>query len=105
MAIAMKPFQYKGGTVPEGYVCTCGKAGCKLYREYNTFMAHQQLYCVDCAAADQKKDTSLNENQAPDQIGWLVAAVPTEDGSTFWGYTSVPQAGCDWWHNLPDRSP
>jgi hypothetical protein len=36
-----------------------------------------------------------------DQIGWRVPAVPTEDGDTFWGYTSVPQTGCDWWASLP----
>jgi hypothetical protein len=101
MAISMKPFAYVNGVVPDGYACTCGKTGCKLYREYNTFMSHQELYCVDCAAKDQGKTTP---SEAPDQIGWLVAAVPTEDGSTFWGYTSVPDAGCVWWRGLPLRA-
>jgi len=41
------------------------------------------------------------ERERTDQIGWRVPAVPTEDGGTFWGYTSVPQAGCDWWASLP----
>jgi hypothetical protein len=36
-----------------------------------------------------------------DQIGWRVPAVPTEENDTYWGYTSVPQPGCDWWYNLP----
>ena len=36
------------------------------------------------------------------QIGWSVPAVPTKDGS-FWGYTSVPQSGVDWWSSLPLR--
>lgn len=43
------------------------------------------------------------ERKRHDSIGWLVPAIPTEDGDTFWGYTSVPQAGCAWWHRLPYR--
>lgn len=38
-----------------------------------------------------------------DQIGFRVPAVPTEENDTFWGYTSVPEAGCIWWGNLPTR--
>lgn len=41
------------------------------------------------------------QRERTDQIGWMVPAVPTEDGTSFWGYTSVPQAGCVWWANLP----
>lgn len=57
----------------------------------------QKLLCRKCAI--------LNQGQNPDHpsehtIGWLVAAVPTEDGETFWGYTSVPQAGVNWWNSL-----
>ncbi len=40
-----------------------------------------------------------------DQIGWRVPAVPTEDGKSYWGYTSVPQPGCDWWGSLPTTLP
>jgi hypothetical protein len=36
-----------------------------------------------------------------DQIGWRTPAVPTEEGGAYWGYTSVPQPGCDWWASLP----
>ena len=35
-----------------------------------------------------------------DQIGWRIPAVPTEDG-TYWGYTSVPSPGVQWWTELP----
>jgi len=38
-----------------------------------------------------------------DAIGWLVPAVPTEDNETYWGYTSVPDAGVAWWRALPNR--
>lgn len=41
------------------------------------------------------------EKEKSDQIGWRVPAVPTEENDTFWGYTSVPQAGCEWWYKLP----
>lgn len=40
-----------------------------------------------------------------DTIGWRVPAVPTEEGDTFWGYTSVPDAGVQWWRRLPTRIP
>jgi hypothetical protein len=103
MAISIEPFQYASSTTPKGYVCSCGKTDRKLYREYQTFLNHQKLHCVDCALKNQNKEL-VGEGRAPDQIGWLVAAVPTEDGSTFWGFSSVPQAGCDWWHALPDRA-
>jgi hypothetical protein len=43
------------------------------------------------------------ERERSDQIGWLVPAVPTEDGETYWGYTSVPADGCSWWYALPVR--
>ena len=36
-----------------------------------------------------------------DQIGWLVPAIPDEECETYWGYTSVPQPGCEWWYRLP----
>jgi hypothetical protein len=36
-----------------------------------------------------------------DQLNSLMPAVPTEDGDTFWGYTSVPPDGCFWWRSLP----
>ncbi len=42
-----------------------------------------------------------SEKERTDQIGWRIPAVPTEDGHSFWGYTSVPQSGCNWWYKLP----
>lgn len=39
-----------------------------------------------------------------DQIGWRVPAVPTEEGDTYWSYTSVPDAGVQWWRRLPTRA-
>lgn len=87
--------------------------GCKLWREYKTCADDTDLLCCDCAAKSQGKDVStINEKGLyvsdygrTDQIGWLVPAVPTEDGTTFWGYTSVPPEGCTWWRQLPTRAP
>lgn len=107
----MGPTNYESAEVPEEYRCTgCGVHGCKLWRPYQTFRA--ELRCCDCAGKDQEKDTSeidaegkipTERNYRTDQIGWLVPAVPAEDGSAFWGYTSVPPAGCAWWRRLPTR--
>lgn len=95
---------------PLVYECIdCKARGVRLWREYQTFLENQELRCRACALKAQKK---TEEEQAhTDQIGWLVPAVPTElplnaqwqlEGeSTFWGYTSVPNEGVDWWKALP----
>ncbi len=92
------------------YECTqCGAKDCKLWRDYNAFLKHQELYCVTCAGKAQDKDVSSmdaegyreSEYGKTDQIGWLVPAVPTKEYDTFWGYTSVPQDLVDWWRALP----
>ena len=95
-------FKYLDGTVPEGYFCAdCGITGVRLYREYNTFLEHQHLSCRACTLIEEQDETDELYGSAEHTIGWKVAAVPTEDGSTYWGYTSVPQDGVDWWDNLP----
>ena len=99
---------YLGGGMPENYKCAqCGATGCKLWREYHT--VSPQLLCARCAAADQREDVSDIDAYGRrsfhggriDQIGWYVPAVPTEEGGGYWGYTSVPQPGCNWWRKLP----
>jgi hypothetical protein len=105
---------------PAKYHChTCKKHGCKLWREYQAFADQAELVCCDCAGTSQGRDVSdidadgrtfamkiFEVERFPlktDTIGWRVPAVPTEDGSTFWGYTSVPDVGCAWWRGLPTR--
>ncbi len=101
---------YQTGEIPDNYECKdCGATGCKLWREYQTFLDHQVLRCVSCAEKNQDKPCTLKETgkksdilgSHSDQIGWLVPAVPTEENDTYWGYTSVPQPGVEWWKNLP----
>ena len=38
-----------------------------------------------------------------DQVAGRVCAVPTVEGDTMWGYTSIPQAGVQWWKRLPNE--
>jgi len=124
-ATASVPPRYRCGT--------CEASGVRLWREYQTFLEHQTLACADCAAREQSKNgksysvalradghacvtTTYDREKEPklwqifngrdeggDQIGWRIPAVPTEDGQTYWGYTSVPKEGCDWWNALPLR--
>jgi hypothetical protein len=94
----------------DGYVCSkCGASGVKLWRQYQTFLDHVDLMCAKCAGQDQAKDVTDidadgrrtgSHGGRTDQIGWLVPAVPTYDG-TFWGYASIPQDGVNWWRGLP----
>ena len=104
---------YATTTTPKDYKCKhCGAKGCKLWREYQTMMP--QLLCADCAVKNQKKNYVVEEDGThksehhsgtSDQIGWYVPAVPTDDGYGYWGYTSVPDAGVQWWNRLPLRNP
>lgn len=105
------PFKYDDLQVPITYRCSgCRAIGCKLWRDYQTFLNCQSLLCAVCAAKEQGKENietidekgkRQTEFGPTDQIGWRVPAVPTEENDTFWGYTSVPQSGCNWRARLP----
>jgi len=105
------PFKYADAKVPPGYECSkCKKNGLKLWRQYQTFADHISLLCGVCALENQPKEKGPIDSEGNIEmdlvgktccIGWLVPAIPTEDGDTFWGYTSVPQPGVDWWRKLP----
>ena len=111
---AEMPFTYASGETPETYKCQiCGQVHVKLWRKGHTFLRHQTLVCASCLSRMHiegrfvpkvinghwlRKDGRCNS----DQLGIYLPAVPTEENDSFWGYTSVPKAGCDWWHQLPD---
>jgi len=100
----IKAFKYLSPT-PGGYACgECGTSGVRLYRDYETFMEHQRLLCTACAEKADSRGRKMDPEH-PDQLGLMVAAVPTEDGTTFWGFASVPQAGVLWWRALPVNPP
>lgn len=94
---------YSKKEVPENYTCKmCEAHGVRLYRQYQTFLDHIDLLCTKCALEDQKQtELKTDPPHTIHNIGWLVAAVPTIDTETFWGYTSVPQEGVVWWDSLP----
>lgn len=103
----MDNVNYASGLTPPEYKCSlCGKTGVKLWRPYQTMCP--DLFCAECAAKDQGKDISTmdakglrHDGRVPtDTIGWLVPAVPDEEGTGYWGYTSVPAEGVEWWQAL-----
>ena len=103
--------------LPPPYKCSgCAAHGVKLWRQYNTVASAIELKCVECLVRENNdewtpKDASEvdadgrweGKYQKGDQIAHHVPAVPDEEGYSFWGYTSVPQAGVDWWRRLPNR--
>lgn len=101
---------YSSSIPPAGYHCgICGVLGVKLWRDYNTMLNHQSLLCAACACEEQRRGPvelrpdggTLVGGQRTDTIGSRVPAVPTEEGETYWGYTSVPDEGVAWWKRLP----
>jgi len=102
---------YLGGKIPDDYKCSkCGGTHRKLWRRCQS--SHIELLCATCAGEDQKMDVSSirtdgcifdsQDKRWGDQIGWFVPAVPSEDNTSYWGYTSVPDPACEWWRNLPN---
>ncbi len=112
------PYADYASGAPDAYRCSqCPAHGVKLWRQYQTCADYIKLLCCDCAVHDQVVRSSIEPGTVvgddgkidfcgmrSDQIGWLVPAVPCEDDDTYWGYTSVPQAGVEWWKRLPTRS-
>ena len=90
------------GAICGGYACGgCGASGVRLWRDYQVYLDQSTLRCRRCCEAHEGKPMP----DQGDQIGWSVPAVPTPDGSTFWGYTSVPLVAVDWWKALPFVNP
>ncbi len=103
------PTNYSGTKTPTNYVCSeCGASGVRLFREYQTFLNHSSLNCTDCALKRYKKghdgkDYDFEGRDITFEIGWMVAAIPSEEGKTFWGYSAVPTDGVEWWKRLPAK--
>ena len=100
---------YSSDATPPSYVCGgCTSHGVKLWRTAGGFLESMSLLCAYCTVEEQDLDLRLlsvtgkyhGDNGSSDQIGSRIPAVPTESNDTFWGYTSVPQEGCDWWSRL-----
>lgn len=96
------------------YVCSkCGAEGVKLWRQWNTMAVYINLLCASCASEDQHEPlTDIDARGChiddrgwrTDKIGNLICAVPTVDGETYWGYTSIPQDLLETWYALPNEN-
>lgn len=94
--MVVEPFTYASALTPARYVCkTCQARGVRLYRHYSS--SHIELLCTACTQKEQGEPLA----QRGHSCGWRVAAVPTEDGQDWWGFTSVPDEGVLWWDGLP----
>lgn len=100
MTEKMSPFRYEDEIPPEYKCGECGVYGVRLYRDYQTFSDHTRLLCTKHAEMAGSEPHKVDPER-PDQIGWMVAAVPTEEGGAFWGFSSVPWRGVYWWRSLP----
>lgn len=86
------------------YECRdCGTSGVRLYRKYSILADHVVLRCRACSLKNQNR--SMPDDPSEHTIGWLVAAVPTPDCKSFWGFTSVPEDRVAWWDDLPREAP
>jgi len=105
--VTYKPFDLSS------YKCShCGASGVKLWRDYSTLRfallcapdaAHIAAAVISSMTDDGKIPSPLiGDTEMTDQIGWYVPAVPLEDQPGYWGYTSVPIAGVEWWKSLPN---
>jgi hypothetical protein len=105
---------YASTTPPRKYQCAdCGARGVKLWREMATFLGGVKLRCFLCAGRHEVRNVASIDADGcvvedglhrSDQIGGLGPAVPTPEGDTFWGYSSVPNAGARWWRCLPNMA-
>lgn len=91
------------------YECVgCGAKGVKLWREIHG-CDDGWIGCVSCVMRKTGKVVVVDEDGVStdsvhgrsDQICGKIPAVPTEDGRSFYGYSSVPEPGCRWWKALP----
>jgi hypothetical protein len=104
--------KYSSTDVPDNYMCDkCGLIGVKLWRDLVCCATQVDLRCAMCLDAGPvdaegyfiEKFHGMRIDQCTtEELGDMLPAVPTEDESTYWGYTSVPAKGVMWWRNLPN---
>lgn len=112
--VPLGPVDYASAEPPGRYRCAdCGAHGVKLWRESEQFATLVRLRCCDCTGRFQDESVAdidesgrvrtMGYTARTDQIGSSLPAVPSPDGRTFWGYTSVPDEAVRWWKSLPNR--
>ena len=96
---SMDNVNYSKPETPAWYICSkCKIGGIRLYRQYITSADQVELLCREHALLESKmvEPDGVREHS----IGWLVSAIPTEDGKTYLGYTYEPVVGVIWWESL-----
>jgi hypothetical protein len=103
--------KYSSTDVPDKYICgKCGLISVKLWRDVVVSVTQVDLRCAMCLDAGPidaegyfiESKYGKTDQCTTEELGSMLPAVPTEDESTYWGYTSVPQEGVLWWRNLPN---
>jgi hypothetical protein len=87
----------------------CGAGDSKLWREYNANPKQTELYCAKCAKEktgetavirpDGSHDTT--NGRTTNKIAELIPAIPTAEGTAFWGIKGVPARLTRWWESRP----
>jgi len=86
------------------YKCTtCKLKGHRLWRRYQTIASKTKLLCAVCVENETGK-LFRDLKEGCSAIEWWVAAIPTEDEETFWGYTSSPAHAVADWYLLPFKT-
>ena len=103
--------KYLSPYTPVKYKCgKCGAFGVKLWRDMTFFASSVDLRCASCLDQGEVDAQGYfngkygkTDQCDTDELGSMLPAVPTEDEESYWGYSSVPQAGVLWWRNLPNQ--
>ena len=98
MKMEIKPLEETADGVIVYKCGGCGASDIRLWRRWNTFVSAQSLTCKLCSEIEQ----GVELGERGDEIGNRIPAVPTEEGDTFWGYSSVPDDAVKWWIHLPE---
>lgn len=77
----------------------CAQSILKEWQDLWDFFSEDNSMSLDTPYKQEM--SSKRMNATCDQIGSYVPAVPDETLTTYYGYTSVPMPGVDWWKRLP----
>ena len=103
----IKNLNYSKPLIPVDYRCDdCLKHGVRLWRQLAMKTSDTPLLCSFCAEERERSWReenwkSLFNRTFGTSIGNFVPAIPIEGQNSFWGNTSIPEKGFNWWKNLP----
>ena len=87
---------------PAGYSCDCcGLSRVRLFRLPHGATCHRtgfELWCLRCGMFRTEKTFPSHSGDSPSD---LLPAIPTEDGSAYWGVGNAPADAYRWWALQP----